>query len=97
MVHGVCPALNSPLHNDDNAFTWMECPTNSKNWLFLDFDNGGNNQFEVANADGEIILKSLNIVKTGTTVSDDGAYVLVIAHRSSRVINIQTMWKVVPV
>ena len=67
----------------------MDCPTNSKNWLFLDFDNGGNNQFEVANADGDIILKTLNIVKTGTTVSDDGAYVFeVIAHGSSRVINV---------
>ena len=43
-------------------------PNKFEELALSDFDNGGNNQFEVANADGDIILKTLNIVKTGTTV-----------------------------
>jgi hypothetical protein len=91
LVVGVCPSLNSPLWTNENASTWTNIDAKSKNWLFYDYDNGSNNQFEIADSDGNIILSSLNIVKTGTTTSDDGEYLFeVSAKGSERVIRISS-------
>ena len=91
LVVGVCPGLNMPNYTEENAPTWVNIDPKSKNWLFYDYDNGSNNQFEIADGDGNVILSSLNIVKTGTTKSEDGGYLFeVSAQGSDRVIRISS-------